>query len=129
MSCLEGVQEGPRTAAGIANLLRGFGFRFSSESQLQAGIAEALERHGLDYRREARLTERDRPDFLCGDVAIEVKTDGSANDLLRQCTRYCGLPSIRELVVVVSQRYLETAIPATLRGKPVVVVNVRGRLW
>jgi hypothetical protein len=121
------VIDGPRYApAMITALLRLYKFRFASEAELQRGIAEILDRHGIAYSREHVLTERDRIDFLlAGGVGIEVKVAGGVNDLLRQLARYAELPAITGLVVVASGHRLASAVPMGLRGKEMAAVNVR----
>jgi len=111
------------TPAAIATALRGFAFRFSTEAELQQGVAAALAERGIDAQPEARISARDRLDFLCGTVGIETKIKGSAADLLRQCQRYLRSDALSGLVVVASELRL-SGFPPTLVGKPVEVVTV-----
>lgn len=112
------------TALEIAVLLRGYSFNFESESELQAGIAAALAGAGLEAHAEVDLGNGvDRIDFLVGTVGIEVKTQGTLSALTRQLHRYALRPGIDELLVVTSRSRLAN-LPATLNGKPLVVVTL-----
>lgn len=114
---------------GVVGILKRYEFRFSSEAELQNGVGEVLEKNGIFYAREYSLTERDRIDFyLPAGIGLEVKIDGSGNDLLRQCSRYLQLPQLHALVVVAAGHRLASAIPSTLCGKPLAVINVRASL-
>jgi ABC-type uncharacterized transport system substrate-binding protein len=109
----------------LAALLSGHRYRYSSETDLQAAIAKLLDRAGIDYRREFRLCELDRPDFMVGDVAIEVKIDGSLASVVRQIARYAEHDEVRAIVLV-STRAVHRSIPATFNGKPVVLASLLG---
>lgn len=98
--------------------LRRHSYRFANEAQLQDGIAAVLDKAGIAYEREARLSDGERPDFVVGDAAIEVKVGGSASDMLRQMYRYAELESVARLVLLTSNRRIARALPRTLLGKP-----------
>jgi len=98
---------------------------FTAERGLQDGIERALLAAGIAATREAPLTKRDRVDFLAGDIAIEVKVDGSLADVTRQLHRYAACPEVSALVLVTT-RGAHTRLPDTLGGKPVRVVHL---LW
>jgi hypothetical protein len=96
-----------------------FGYSFSTEEELQAGLAKALDTSGISFRREVILSKRDRIDFMLdGGVGIEVKIDGSISALTRQLFRYADLPEINGLLVVVSANRLAN-LPTEINGKPV----------
>lgn len=113
------------TALKLAVVLSRFRYRFTTEAELQAGIADALSAKGIAFEREKILTPSDRPDFLVGTIAIEVKIGGSVASLLRQCSRYLKLEAVTELLIVAGSTRLATQIPRELCGKPVEVLNVR----
>lgn len=98
-------------------------FSFSTEDELQRGIAQALDSVGIAYRREVVLTRNDRIDFLLGKLGIEVKIDGSISALTRQVHRYAHLEAIDELVVVVGRIRL-TQLPKTINGKTIHTVSI-----
>jgi hypothetical protein len=92
-------------------------FAFSSEEDLQAGIAVALTEEGLPFQREVVLSPHDRIDFLCPDgLGIEVKVGWSISALTRQLHRYAQLEAIAALVVVVTQTRLLN-LPLEISGK------------
>lgn len=94
-------------------------FSFSTEDDLQRGIAEVLTGAGLLFEREFRLSVTDRIDFLLPDrIGIEVKIDGSISLLTRQLHRYSRSEAIGQLVVVTSRNRL-TNLPRAMNGKPI----------
>lgn len=94
-------------------------YRFTDESELQEGIAEALTIAGLDFEREVVLSPKDRVDFLLpGGLVIEVKIDGSISALTRQVFRYTELDVVSAVVVVASLTRL-CQLPDEMNGKPV----------
>jgi hypothetical protein len=111
------------TVAGyIAQALRAATFTFTSEAELQDGIALALQSAQIVFTREVRLTPRNRIDFfVAGGTGIEVKVDGSLSALVRQLHRYAELENVRELVVVTSLIRL-SRLPPDLCGKPITAV-------
>jgi hypothetical protein len=112
------------TAAVVAEAIERFRFRYSSEDQLQEGLAGALAAAGIVAEREVRLGPRDRIDLLAGRVGIEVKVKGAASDVARQLARYASSDRVDELVLVTT-RSSHWRVPRTVNGKPVVVVPAR----
>lgn len=115
------------TAAALQSLLSPLRFRHANETELQAGIASVLEGAGVAFEREVPLSANDRPDFLIGDVAVEVKTGGGLADALRQLDRYAKHARVQELILVTT-RMTHRAVPDELRGKPLHVIYLRGSL-
>lgn len=109
----------------LTSALRSARFRFSSEDELQAGVAEVMAAAGVAFDREVAIGQRDRLDFLAGTAAIEVKVDGGRNDLLRQLARYARHDGIQDLVVVTS-RARHARLPDLIGSKPIHVVWVSG---
>jgi hypothetical protein len=85
-----------------------------------------LSQAGIEHQREVSLTPKDRPDFMVGGVAIELKVDGSAPEVTRQLMRYVQHPDVTG-VVLVTTRQRHMCMPATMQGKPVRCLFV-GRL-
>lgn len=108
-------------------LLRKYRFRFVTEKDLQDGIAAALDEAGILYSREKSLGKPDRPDFIVGTVAIEVKIKGSLADLLRQVSRYASHDEISAVLAVGTPHWL-TRVPPTLVGKQVQSLRLLGSL-
>jgi len=116
------------TARELELYLGGFRYNLTNEESIQLGIAEALRAGHIAFERETRLSARDRLDFLVGDVAIEVKLKGTANDLLRQLSRYTEHESVRELLVVTARSQLSD-LPDELHGKPLECLVLLGSIF
>jgi hypothetical protein len=99
--------------------------RFTTEAHLQEGLSRLFAEANIAARREVRLSRRDRPDFLIGTVAVEVKVKGSPAEVRRQLARYLSHDAINAVVLVTRcARHRELA--GQLGGKPVHVVWVSG---
>ena len=96
------------------------------EYDIHGMIAAALDGEGLDFVHEYRLGPRRRVDFMCGDVAVEVKKGRPQRaQLVSQLARYMECPQVEELVVVMQRR---VPLPETIHGKKVHVVSLN-MLW
>lgn len=111
----------------ITTALRRHRFRFTSEAELQAGIALALESEELPVAREVELFPGSRIDFLVGRVGVEVKVDGSLGAVTRQLHRYAESDRVDALVLV-SSRNRHARQPGSMSGKPLRVVILGGML-
>lgn len=115
------------TMNAVCRALRGAVFNHGRESELQDGIEAALAAAGLVARREARLTASERPDFMVGDVAVEVKIGGRAADVQRQVERYAAQDGVAGVVVVSTRAKAVRGMPQMLSGIPLsVVLLLRG---
>jgi hypothetical protein len=108
----------------VARILEGVRFRFSTEEELQLGVAAALAEYIPE--REVILGPKDRVDFLLWGVGIEIKIKGGISALTRQLMRYAQHERVRSLVVVTSREQYRLQLPATMNGKPLRVVSLRG---
>jgi hypothetical protein len=111
--------------AAIKRCLSSRRFRLSSERELQRDIAKALADCGIACERERRLSAEDRPDFLAGGIAIEVKIAGGRLEIYRQCRRYCAHAEVSALVLATN---VAMALPPMIDGKPTTVIHL-GRAW
>jgi hypothetical protein len=109
----------------LASLLSHYRHRYDNEGELQASIAKVLGSHGIAFEREVRLSDKDRPDFMVGGVAIEVKVASSRADVLRQLARYAEHPEVSGMVLVTSKA-CHLNMPAQLLGKPLAVCSLLG---
>lgn len=87
----------------ITRAVRTHSYRWTSENDLQLSIASVFRTGGIEYEREVRLSDKDRIDFLCGDVGVEVKVDGSKAATQRQLVRYLASDQVRSLVLVTAK--------------------------
>lgn len=101
----------------LSILLEKFRFRFATERDLQDGIEAVLRDAKIQYKREHSLNKSDRPDFMVGTIAVEVKIKGSISDLLRQASRYAACDEVSAILVVGTPHWL-SRIPPGLGGKP-----------
>lgn len=109
----------------LARLIGSNRYRYQDEAQLHDAIALALEAAGVGAVAEARLSDRDRIDFLAGSTGIEVKVAGSAAEVARQLRRYAEHPVI-EALLLVTTRVRHRRMPRQIGGKPVFVVWLSG---
>jgi hypothetical protein len=108
----------------LLDAIRATRFHYTSEADLQAGLASVLKEAGLAFNQEHRLGPRSRLDFLVdGGLGIEVKINGSAADLGYQILRYLEHEDVRAMVVVTT-RAGHRELPRELAGKPVWVVHL-----
>lgn len=114
-----------RSVAFIARVIRAHRFRYSSEEELQDGLAQALAAAGLPVEREVRLDSRNRIDIVVGRVGVEVKIDGSSSNVSRQCERYLQSDLLDGLVLVTS-RVRHVHVGLTPEGKEFRVVTLAG---
>lgn len=108
----------------ILRLLGAHRFNFTSEEELQAGIALALA--PLSPEREVILDGASRIDFMIGSVGLEVKIGGGISALTRQLARYATHPAVSALVVVTAKEQHRLQLPSVLNGKPLHVIALRG---
>lgn len=87
----------------ILSLLDSHAFHFQSEADLQLGIERVLKDASIEFKREVRLTDADRIDFMVGTIGIEAKIDGSLSDVTRQLHRYAQLNEIESLILVTTR--------------------------
>lgn len=113
----------------IAHALDNYRFSWSNEAELQDGIGEAFEAQRLTVSREHQLSEAGRVDFFLHTVgeprrgiAIEVKTKGSAADIIRQLHRYASHDDVLGVVLVSTS--LRLRAPAELAGKPTHTIHL-----
>ena len=92
-----------------------------NEAQLQDALQTLLKASYSHVRREHRLTETDRIDFLVERTGIEVKIQGSLTQVMRQLRRYADSDDVDDLVLVTT-RALHRQLPHTLGGKPLTVI-------
>lgn len=116
------------TADRLKEYLAGFRYDLTSEDSIQRGIERVLEVFGLSFEREFRLSGADRLDFLVDGIAIEVKRQGSRQDLLRQLSRYAQHEAVRELLVVTARLQLSD-LPSELHGKPLDCLSLLGSIF
>ena len=96
------------------------------EYDLHTEVSAALTRAGIAHSHEYRLAPRCRIDFLAGRIGIEVKKGRpSPSALKKQLARYLQSDELDAVVVVVQQA---VNLPATIGGKPVILVSLN-RLW
>ncbi len=95
-------------------------FNFTSEAELQAGLAQHLA--GFKPQVEVRLNEKDRVDLVVEDIGIEVKVDGSRADVLRQLHRYANSGVLGALILVTNRT--RHTVPPTINGIPVILISL-----
>jgi hypothetical protein len=93
------------SASDIVYILSKHRFFFSNEKQLQEQIGNILSLYFKEVKREYRLNEKSIIDFFISGIGIEIKTKGSAQDIYRQCKRYCEFDKIKSLILIGTRNY------------------------
>lgn len=113
----------------IAKLINATGFRFVDERELQNGIEDrVLKLYEIPTKREVILNPKDRIDFLCGTVGIEVKIAGPVAAVTRQLFRYAESDRIDGLILVTT-RSSHKLVPNEILSKPVFVVHLLNSIF
>lgn len=116
------------TALSLLVKLDRFTFTHASESDLQTAIESALEEAGEDAEREVDVPGAGRIDFLTSArVGIEIKVRGAIAEVAEQLQRYAQSDLVDELLLITT-RGQHRQLPATLGGKRLEVLVVRGGL-
>jgi len=114
------------TVARLSGLLHGCRFDLSDEKRLQGQIGQVLDRAGVEYVREVRLSARDYPDFVVDGVAIECKLRGHGKrEIHRQLARYAACDAVGAVMLVTN---VAMGLPETIEGKPAFFFSL-GRGW
>ena len=99
----------------LIGLIRSARIDLSSEKRAQADIAVILERAGIAFQREVRLSAEDIVDFMSDGVALEVKLKGARKKgVYRQLCRYAKHPSVQSIVLASSE---SMGLPKQIDGK------------
>lgn len=101
----------------LKDVLRQYRYSFNSEKDLQDGIEKVLKLEEFEFKREFKLNNTDRPDFMIDGIAIEIKTKGSLAALLRQVHRYAQDNAVSGILVMGSPGWLPR-LPPEINGKP-----------
>ena len=108
----------------ILYILRENRFNFTGEKELQSALEQAFTAAELEFEREVSLSKKDRIDFLFpGGLGVEVKVDGSKNNLIRQLHRYAAHERIEHLLVITNKSRL-ASMPGTLNEKNVHAITI-----
>ena len=96
------------------------------EYDIHAMISDALSAAEISHEHEYRLGPRCRLDFMCGNIAVEIKKGKPQRaELMKQLSRYMQSPEVEEMVVVVQKR---VSLPETLCGKRLHMISLN-MLW
>jgi hypothetical protein len=105
----------------LVQQLRRRRYRVGQEAWLQMDIEAALTAIGVPFEREARLTTRDRIDFLvAGGIGIEAKTRCSPRQIYRQLERYAAHDAITSLILISGTA---TGLPEAINGRPLFYIS------
>lgn len=114
--------------AELCRILSSARLDLASEKATQAGIEAVLAANlpAGDFEREAVLGPGDRPDFMVGTTAIEVKIQGARKmGIFRQLQRYAGYDRVSDLILISN---IAMGLPGEIGGKPAYFISL-GRGW
>lgn len=110
----------------IRRVLRAVKYTYSTEKELQDGIARVLGAAGVAVDREYKLADDlGVIDFRVGRIGIEIKTKGSPTQVARQLIRYCKSDELDEIILVTGRVALGE-LPDQLGGKKLYVLALWG---
>jgi hypothetical protein len=96
------------------------------EYSIHTMVLEVLAAHGFHPLHEVVLGPRQRIDFMCGAIGIEIKRGKpQPSKLLPQISGYLASDALSALVLV-TQRHVD--LPHMMLGKPVRVLSLNA-LW
>lgn len=105
----------------LVQQLRRQRYRVGQEAWLQMDIEAALAALGVIFEREARLSTRDRIDFLIdGGIGIEAKTRCAPRQIFRQLERYAEHDAITSLILISGTA---TGLPGVINGRPLFYIS------
>ena len=109
----------------IIELLGRHSFHCANEDELQRAVATVLAHESVGFRREVRLTPRDRVDFMVGSIALELKVQTDPKSVFRQALRYAEHRDVTA-VIVSSTTHHALRLPLVANGKPLFGMQLRG---
>lgn len=105
----------------LVHHLRRQRYRVGQEIWLQDDIEASLRFLQIAFEREARMTARDRIDFLVeGGIGIEAKTRCPPRQIFRQLERYAEQDAIASLILITGTAM---GLPEAVKGKPLFLVS------
>lgn len=96
-------------------------FNIENEKELQQQIVSVLDKYQVAYKREHRLNEKDIPDFLIGDIAMEIKIKGRRIDIFKQCMRYSMHDEVKSVLLITN---VMIGKPPLHNDKPFYILNI-----
>lgn len=109
----------------IIAAMRSIRFPLKNEKELQAALSSRFTAVGIEHEREVRLSGKDVVDFMFGNVAAEVKTNGGKLQIYRQLERYCEHERVSKIILITN---VPMGLPAAICGKPAYLFNL-SRAW
>lgn len=115
------------TAEELAGALAFYRFHYKDEKELQAGVAQCLEKLKVPFVPEYPLNKQDRVDFFAeGGIGIECKTNDSRGGaglsaVTRQLWRYAKNDEVKAIILITT-RAKHRDLPKDILGKPLYVV-------
>jgi hypothetical protein len=106
----------------LGRILSAGRYRYHDELELHELLGETLTMAGVAFEREVVIAGGGRVDILALGIAIEVKVDGSASQVLRQLQRYARCDDVDGILLVTSRA--RHWVPEELAGKPVAAVSL-----
>jgi hypothetical protein len=121
------IEAPPVAPLDLARLLSRHRYRCGTETQLQDGIAKVLTDAAIPFRKELHLSARDRPDFLIGGLALELKIKGTFASAFRQVARYTEHEQISAVMLIGTPRWVKQ-MPHEINQKPIYCVHLLASL-
>jgi len=102
-------------------------FDISNEKDVQAQLERRLIEEKIEFIRECALDDnkKDIPDFMVGDICIEIKIKGGALDIFRQLQRYACSDKVETIILLTNRNII---VPDKINDKYAHQINI-GAAW
>ncbi len=111
----------------LIQLIKKMRFDISNEKDVQAQLEKKLIEKEYEFEREFILDEdkKNIPDFMVGNICIEVKIKGGALDIFRQLQRYTEFDQVQEIILLTNRNII---LPSQINCKNAYQINI-GAGW
>jgi len=124
---MEVNNDNPVCIHSLIELIKKMRFDITNEKDVQAQLEQKLIEKKYEFERECILDEdkKNIPDFMVGNICIEVKIKGGALDIFRQLQRYTGFDRVETIILLTNRNIV---LPSKINDKNAYQINI-GAGW
>lgn len=109
----------------IIEFLKNVRLPVHNEKSTQEAIERIFTENNVTFEREFRLDAKNIPDFMVGDIAVEVKIKGSRKGIYDQLKRYANFDEVKYIILITNR---SLGVPETINGKHLQTIKI-GTAW